>query len=220
MSWPGSGLLCLVLVLGAGSGGAQAGAPRPSRSVTVAASVTASAGPAAVTLRKTSQQLAHSDAAWGTAAADQLQQPNIVVVLTDDQTPESVAKMPYVSSRTDWIDVPATHCENCLCCPVRAQVLQGRYDTHTQVQNNNQGRLFDESETLPVWLQRAGYRTGLFGKYLNTYPYGKPLYVPPGWDTWQVAYGGPCTTSTTGSSPTARLRSPTAASRPTTRWTC
>jgi len=105
----------------------------------VAASVTASAGPAAVTLRKTSQQLAHSDAAWGTAAADQLQQPNIVVVLTDDQTPESVAKMPYVSSRTNWIDVPATHCENCECCPVRAQVLQGRYDTHTQVQNNNQG---------------------------------------------------------------------------------
>jgi len=49
-----------------------------------------------------------------------------------------------------------------------------------------------DQHTIAVWLQRAGYRTGLFGKYLNGYhastegglgPNGG-LYVPPGWDRW------------------------------------
>jgi arylsulfatase A-like enzyme len=56
------------------------------------------------------------------------------------------------------------------------------------VGTNAQGKLLDERETLPVWLQRAGYRTGLFGKYLNQYPFGRGNYVPPGWNDWEVAY--------------------------------
>ncbi len=35
------------------------------------------------------------------------------------------------------------------------------------------------------WLQNAGYHTGLFGKYLNGYPFGKgDTYVPLGWNDW------------------------------------
>jgi N-acetylglucosamine-6-sulfatase len=37
-------------------------------------------------------------------------------------------------------------------------------------------------------LQHAGYQTGLFGKYLNQYPFGRGNYVPPGWSDWEVAY--------------------------------
>jgi arylsulfatase A-like enzyme len=35
-----------------------------------------------------------------------------------------------------------------------------------------------------VWLHRAGYFTGLVGKYLNRYPFGRGPYVPLGWDRW------------------------------------
>ncbi len=37
--------------------------------------------------------------------------------------------------------------------------------------------------TIATWLHDAGYRTGLFGKYLNGYPDGsRDDFVPPGWD--------------------------------------
>jgi N-acetylglucosamine-6-sulfatase len=119
-----------------------------------------------------------------------LSKPNIVYILTDDQTMESVSKMPYVSSRTDWIQFNRAYINNSLCCPSRASILTGQFDTHTGVGNNAQDGRLREAETLPVWLQKAGYQTGLFGKYLNEYPFGRGLYVPPGWNEWQVAYWG------------------------------
>jgi arylsulfatase A-like enzyme len=126
--------------------------------------------------------------AASSASAALLVKPNIVFVLTDDQTMEAVARMPYVSSRTDWISFNEAYINNALCCPSRASILRGQYDTHTKVGNNAQGMFFDDSETLPLWLHRAGYQTGLFGKYLNGYPFGRGLYIPPGWTDWQVAY--------------------------------
>jgi arylsulfatase A-like enzyme len=41
---------------------------------------------------------------------------------------------------------------------------------------------------LPVWLQRAGYRTVHIGKYLNGYGADSrgPTYVPPGWSDWNA----------------------------------
>ena len=47
--------------------------------------------------------------------------------------------------------------------------------------------MLDGSETLPVWLGRAGYRTIHIGKYLNEYGEEDPTEVPKGWDDW---YGG------------------------------
>src|SRR5215831_11089831 len=42
-----------------------------------------------------------------------------------------------------------------------------------------------EGSTVATWLRAAGYRTALFGKYLNGYPAGEnPTYVPAGWDGW------------------------------------
>src|ERR1044072_9391871 len=42
----------------------------------------------------------------------------------------------------------------------------------------------DARETLPVWLQRAGYYTAHVGKYLNGYGQVIPATVPPGWSRW------------------------------------
>jgi N-acetylglucosamine-6-sulfatase len=41
--------------------------------------------------------------------------------------------------------------------------------------------LGDDQSTIATWLDDAGYRTKLIGKYMNSYT---DLYVPPGWDEW------------------------------------
>ena len=119
--------------------------------------------------------------------------PNILVVLTDDQTldtlPSDPPAMPWLQSQIEdpaghWIWFPNAVVSTPLCCPSRATILTGRYDTQTHVRDNFEGQLLDDTNTLPVWLHDAGYVTGLVGKYLNNYPWGGPSFVPPGWDRW------------------------------------
>jgi N-acetylglucosamine-6-sulfatase len=123
--------------------------------------------------------------------------PNIVVVMTDDQTQASVTKMPTVVSQlagqgttfannfTNWP----------LCCPSRSTFYTGQYAHNHGVLGNAPpdggfGR-FNDTNTLPVWLQAAGYHTIHVGKYLNGYgeQVADQTYVPPGWNEWYAAFG-------------------------------
>ena len=84
-----------------------------------------------------------------------------------------------------------------MCCPSRSSLLTGQYARHTRVIDNGGWRLLDDRETIATWLDAAGYRTGLIGKYLNGYgdsmtPAG---YVPPGWDSWHAMWNAGSTTS-------------------------
>ena len=124
---------------------------------------------------------------------------NFVVILTDDQSrdtvPHTPAVMPYLQGRVQdpddsWVQFSSTYTNVAMCCPARATLLTGRYAHHTGVQSNEQGELLDETDTLATWLDAAGYRTGLVGKYLNGYPFQRGHYVPPGWDSW-VGWEGP-----------------------------
>jgi N-acetylglucosamine-6-sulfatase len=117
--------------------------------------------------------------------------PNIVVVLTDDQTfdslPHRPAVMPYLQRQIEnphsgWTWFPNAFVNTPLCCPSRATILTGRYSHHTGVEGNDEGARLDESSTIATWLHDAGYRTALVGKYLNGYPFGRGPYTPPGWD--------------------------------------
>ena len=62
-----------------------------------------------------------------------------------------------------------------LCCPSRATHLTGQY-AHNHGVLHNAGPFggysaLDHANTLPVWLQGAGYRTMHVGRYLNGYEY-------------------------------------------------
>jgi N-acetylglucosamine-6-sulfatase len=119
--------------------------------------------------------------------------PNILLVVTDDQSldtlPSDPAAMPWFQSQlrdpsAHWLWFPNAVVSTPLCCPSRATLLTGRSDVHTGVRNNLEGANLDDTNTLPVWLHDAGYTTGLVGKYLNDYPFGRDPFVPPGWDRW------------------------------------
>jgi N-acetylglucosamine-6-sulfatase len=124
------------------------------------------------------------------AASASPRRPNVVVLMTDDQTVESLRVMPNVERLL--VDRGA-YFENSfvsfsLCCPSRATFLTGEYAHNHGVLSNHPpfggyARL-DGSSTLPVWLQRAGYSTILLGKYLNGYGKRNPTEIPPGWTEW------------------------------------
>lgn len=121
-----------------------------------------------------------------TAGAAALTRPNVVVVLTDDQTLDSVRYMPYLQGQIDageFVDFTQAEGNNALCCPGRATVLTGQVDTRTGVENNAQAGNLNPAESIGVAMHAAGYRTGLFGKLLNGY--GEESGVWPGWDDFQ-----------------------------------
>jgi N-acetylglucosamine-6-sulfatase len=127
-------------------------------------------------------------------------QPNIIVILTDDQTPDSFphsnpVTMPYLQAAVDdpadhWVAFPNAFLNTPLCCPTRATLLSGQYSHHHGVPDNSASALFDETNTLATWLDAAGYHTGLVGKYLNHWPFGDdPPDPAPGWDRWVANTG-------------------------------
>jgi N-acetylglucosamine-6-sulfatase len=115
---------------------------------------------------------------------------NVVVIMTDDQNVDSLPVMRKLMRFPDgsWVHFVNAVANDSICCPARATVLTGQYSHHTGVINNGLGDRLDDSNTLPVWLDGAGYRTGLVGKYLNGYPWSKGAgYVPPGWDYFKTS---------------------------------
>jgi N-acetylglucosamine-6-sulfatase len=125
--------------------------------------------------------------------------PNIILIVTDDQSydsiPHSPPVMPFLQARLQdpndhWISFPNAFINTPLCCPSRATILTGRYSHQTHVEDNTDGHLFDDSSTIATWLQSSGYTTALVGKYLNGYPFGRGPFVPPGWSRWAAKQQG------------------------------
>ena len=116
--------------------------------------------------------------------------PNFVVIVTDDQRADTMWAMPRVrrrlANRGVWFK--DGYVSNSLCCPSRASILTGRYSHSTGVYTNSPPgggyQAFEDESTVATWLNDAGYRTGLMGKYFNGY--SDANYVPPGWDKWNA----------------------------------
>ncbi len=116
--------------------------------------------------------------------------PNIVFVLLDDATKAQYTQetMPFTwrymrRNGTTFEDFLVT---SPLCCPARASIITGQYGHNTGVLANSYGAIDDPENVLPVWLQRAGYRTAHVGKFLNNYENAldDPAEPTPGWDDW------------------------------------
>ena len=135
----------------------------------------------------------------GAARKSAQARPNIVQVMTDDQTVESMRVMPRVKALL--ADQGVTFRNNfasfALCCPSRATWLTGQYAHNHGVRGNASPgggyAKLDGSRTLPVWLRRSGYYTAHIGKYLNGY--GRTptpdTEIPPGWANWQGSLDDP-----------------------------
>ncbi|MGK2956656.1 MAG: sulfatase family protein [Solirubrobacterales bacterium] len=135
--------------------------------------------------------------------------PNVVVIQTDDQPLEEFRGtwrdlynndrqiMPNTMSliRNQGIEFTNYVTPFPLCAPSRASLLSGQYAQNHGVIRIGGPRGGWESfesnrintENLAVWLQRAGYRTSHYGKFMNNY--GGPdspveNKIPPGWDRW------------------------------------
>jgi len=122
------------------------------------------------------------------------QRPNVVVLMTDDQTAASLSVMPHVRSALVAKGTTFDHhfAGYPLCCPARATYLTGQYSHNHHVTYNDgltggYHALRGRGAVLPVALRRAGYTTIHIGKYLNGYGLLHPRDVPPGWDDWHAS---------------------------------
>lgn len=131
--------------------------------------------------------------------------PNIVLITTDDQTLATMWVLDNVRVRIGGNGTTYTQYYGSfpLCCPMRATLMTGQYAHNHGVDQNGGGkgggyREFrtggsGETNSLPVWLQDAGYRTGFLGKFMNGYAgYAKraSMTPPPGWDDWRASISG------------------------------
>jgi N-acetylglucosamine-6-sulfatase len=129
---------------------------------------------------------------WPSISAQAIK-PNIVIIMTDDQNVDSLPVMRKLVSYPEgsWVRFNNAFVNDSICCPARATVLTGQYAHTTGVIDNRSGDKLKDANTLPVWLDQAGYRTGLVGKYLNGYPWSKGTgYIPPGWDYFKATGTG------------------------------
>ncbi len=118
--------------------------------------------------------------------------PNIVLISADDMTLDEMRYLPRVRQLLGEQGVTFSEftAPQPLCCPSRAQLLTGQYAQNNGVRTNSgpfggYDQLTPET-AMPVWLQQAGYRTAMVGKYLNGYKGGdaKAGGNESGWDHW------------------------------------
>jgi N-acetylglucosamine-6-sulfatase len=132
--------------------------------------------------------LAQDDSS-GTNSPDN--RPNIVVLMTDDQTATDMTPLPKtrrligdagVTFTRSFVSYP-------VCCPSRATFFTGQYAHNNGVHclypwcGGGYGHL-NQRQYLPVWLERDGYATAHIGKFLNGYGLERPADIPKGWTEW------------------------------------
>jgi arylsulfatase A-like enzyme len=118
--------------------------------------------------------------------------PNILIILTDDQPPDTMMVMPKTMKffGNGGTNYPNGSVSTPLCCPSRSSIFSGRYAHNHGVHTNENpgvGPAVDQGATMQKYLHDAGYQTAIDGKMLNNWGYRNN---PPNWDHWALFQGG------------------------------
>ena len=132
--------------------------------------------------------------ATSTREAEGAAGPNVIFILTDDQTASELSVMPNTKALLagQGVTFRRAYASYPLCCPSRATLLSGQYMHNHGVRGNlgiygGWGRFIPhEANALPARTDDRGYYNIHIGKYMNAYTTTgvPPLPVPPGWDEW------------------------------------
>ncbi len=122
--------------------------------------------------------------------------PNFLVICTDDQPWQSLARMPQVAA--DLV-APGARFDNGyvttpVCDPARAAMFSGMFP-HNSGSDDGYTKYVSvldlEDDSLAVRVEAAGYRVKLSGKYFNGFQDGDPPHhVPPGFDDFFAMAAG------------------------------
>jgi len=126
---------------------------------------------------------------WHAEAQDS--RPNILIIMTDDQSHDTLTSQFMPNTQAMIADQGLTCTEfmmpTALCCPSRASFLTGKYARHDGVLTNSDQLI---GPTVANYLHDSGYYTGLIGKYLNSWPgNARPEYDY--WAAWIKGYVNP-----------------------------
>ncbi len=101
------------------------------------------------------------------------QQPNIILIMTDDQGWEDIGFNGHPELKTPHLDHLASqgiildrfYAASAVCSPTRASVITGRNPLRMNIPTANAGHMLPQEITLPELLKEQGYATAHFGKW-------------------------------------------------------
>ena len=149
--------------------------------------------PLAVALLVTGSPVGADRGAAGDLGDSRPESPNVIVMMLDDATVDDVEQMPNVQRllADQGITFTSFYAPFPQCCPARASALTGQYPHNHRVLDIKPPfggfEAFDDRHTIATYLD-PGYRTGIFGKYLNGFD--AQSQVSPGWDVFRVPVRG------------------------------
>lgn len=125
----------------------------------------------------------------------EIDRPNIVILLTDDMGYGDISVYGHPTIKTPNIDGLANQSvrftsfmTSPVCVPSRVQLMTGRYPPRVDLSggtgSEGTGGLQDNEMTLAEGLKKAGYSTGMAGKWHLGYKEKKYLPTNKGFDTW------------------------------------
>jgi arylsulfatase A-like enzyme len=121
--------------------------------------------------------------------------PNILIILTDDQSIGTMTKQVMPNTLREIADQGRRYTNfyitDPLCCPSRSSIMTGQLNHNNHVTGNSAATFdLNMDTTLQHYLHQAGYQTWISGKFLNGWKYTPGSPNPPDWDRFTVTRGG------------------------------
>jgi arylsulfatase A-like enzyme len=115
--------------------------------------------------------------------------PNVLLIVADDMRYDQLPAMPNVRRliAEQGRSFTQARCNVPLCQPSRVGLFTGQTSKHSgEIGIGSEGsQLRDHDNALGRWVSDAGYRCGLFGKYVNYYDSFGGVDPPAGYEVWR-----------------------------------